>query len=64
MYSHLLKPSIWVFPVKKIREVIETFEELGIEKYILSGHLRLSALQIKAIYHYLEDNNMAIVIED
>jgi len=62
-YSHLLIPSIWSISIKRILDSIELFEKLGIEEFITISSMRKSPIQIMALYHYLEENGISIVID-
>jgi len=62
-YSHLLVPSIWSISTKRILDSIELFEKLGIEEFITISSMRKSPIQIMALYHYLEENGISIVID-
>ena len=64
LYSHLLSKSIWNKSINKIESVIETMEELKIERYITPSCLNLSPIQIKALYHYMQENNISVIISD
>jgi len=64
LYSHLLSKSIWNKSINKIESVIETMEELKLERYITIACLNLSPIQIKALYHYMQENNISVIISD
>ena len=64
LYSHLLSKSIWNKSITKIEKVIETMEELKLEEYITPTCLNLSPIQIKALYHYMQENNISVIISD
>ena len=63
LYRKLLTKSIWNKSITKIENVIETMEELKIEKYITPTCLSLSPIQIKALYHYMKENNILVIID-
>ena len=56
--------SIWNKSITKIEKIIETIEKLKLEKYITASCLNLSPIQIKALYHYLQDNNNPVIIDN
>jgi len=64
LYRKLLTKSIWNKSITKIEKVIETMEELKLEEYITPTCLNLSPIQIKALYHYLQDNNNPVIIDN
>ena len=64
LYSNLLSKSIWNKSINKIESVIETMEELKLERYITIACLNLSPIQIKALYHYMQENNISVIISD
>ena len=64
VYKNLLSSTIWAISIKRIEDIIQLFENLGLEKYIKISHLRKSSIQIKALYHYLIDHNIDIIIDN
>ena len=63
-YSHLLKSCMLPVKVNKIREIIALFEELGLSDYLTSSIFQKSIKQIKAVYDYLIENNIPVIIND
>ena len=63
LYRKLLTKSIWTKSITKIENIIKTMEELKLEEYITVTVLNLSPIQIKALYHYMKENNILIIID-
>ncbi len=64
LYKKLLTKSIWTKSIIKIEKIIETMEELKLHEYITASCLNLSPIQIKALYHYMKENNILVIIDD
>ena len=61
-YAHLLKVTMLNINIKKIREIIALFEELGLSDYLTNNIFVRSIKQTKAIYDYLIENNIPVII--
>jgi len=62
IYQHLLTSSLWILNAKHIQDVIEFCETIGIEQFITISLLKKSILQLKALIHYLNEQNISIII--
>ena len=63
-YIKLLTPSIFVITQKKIIDAIEVAETFGIENWITITFLRKSKIQLLALIHYLQDNQIPLIINE
>lgn len=63
-FKHLLSKSIWNKNIKKIEKVVETMIKLSLEDYITIKCLNLSPIQIRALYKYLINNKIDVILDN
>ena len=63
-YLKLLTPSIFTITQKRIIDAIEVAETFGIENWITITFLRKSKIQLLALIHYLQDNQIPLIINE
>ena len=60
MKNKLLTSSIFTISNKRIADAIEVAESFGIEEWITTSFLRKSKIQLLALIHYLQDNQIPL----
>ena len=63
-YAKLLTPSIFSISIKRIIDAIEVAETFNIEEWITITFLRKSKIQLLALIHYLEDNQIPLIVNE
>ena len=63
-YTKLLTPTIFPISVKRIADAIEVAETFNIEEWITSSFLKKSKIQLHALIHYLEDNQIPLIVNE
>ena len=63
-YNKLLTPSIFTISNKRIVDAIEVAENFSIEEWITTSFLRKSKIQLLALIHYLQDNQIPLIINE
>ena len=63
-YIKLLTPTIFTITQKRIADAIEVAENFSIEEWITTSFLRKSKIQLLALIHYLQDNQMPLIMNE
>ena len=63
-YIKLLTPSIFAITQKGIEDAIEVAENFSIEEWITTSFLRKSKIQLLALIHYLQDNQIPLIMNE
>lgn len=63
-YKHLLTSSICNKSVDRIKDVFNTCKNLGIDNYMTSSIFGKTKHQIEALYYYLKDNDIQVIIDN